>query len=253
MATVTVFTADRMQAIEDGAIVDGDVIGDDLILTTKVGTPINAGNVRGPQGTIGNTGAPGQDNVFIVRASDPTTNLVLSNTQTIDGVALVAGDRVLAKNQTAAQDNGIWVVVSGGAWTRATDADSSAEIAAAMVRVQEGTQHGGTRWTTSFKKTDTFGTTAMVWRRVLDGLNSAIITIGVQSTDASGFVTITHGLGWAPSAVFGMNSVPASTFPVLWGVDTIGTTSFRCRFMNASTAGAAVSLSVQSQKLLCIR
>lgn len=252
MATVTVFTADRMQAIEDGAIIDGDVIGDDLILTTKDGTPINAGNVRGPQGTIGNTGAPGQDNVFIVRASDPTANLVLSNTQTIDGVALVAGDRVLAKNQTAAQDNGIWVVVSGGAWTRATDADSSAEIAAAMVRVQEGTQHGGTRWTTSFKKTDTFGTTAMVWRRVLDGLNAAIITFS-GTTDASGFLTVTHNLGWTPTAVFAMNGSPASNFPVLWGADTFGTTTFRGRYFNANSPGAAASMATGSQKYLCIR
>lgn len=252
MATVTVFTAERMQAIEDGAIVDGDVIGDDLILTTKDGTPINAGNVRGPQGTTGNTGAAGQDNVFIVRASDPTANLVLSNTQTIDGVSLVAGDRVLAKNQTNAQDNGIWVVVSGGAWTRATDADSSAEIAAAMVRVQEGTQHGGTRWTTSFKKTDVFGSTAMAWRRVLDGLNAAVITVS-GTTDANGFLTVTHGLGWAPSAIFGMNSSPSANFPVLWGVDTIGTTTFRCRFLNASSAGASVSQATGSQKFLCIR
>ena len=48
MATITGLTADRMIAIENASVIDGDVVGDDLILTTKGGSQINAGNVRGP-------------------------------------------------------------------------------------------------------------------------------------------------------------------------------------------------------------
>ncbi|MET0786862.1 MAG: hypothetical protein ABWY25_09165, partial [Paenisporosarcina sp.] len=68
MATVTSFTAERMLAIENTTVVDGDVIGNDLVLLTREGTQINAGSVRGPQGIqglvgpqgpIGNTGPPG--------------------------------------------------------------------------------------------------------------------------------------------------------------------------------------------------
>lgn len=255
MATVTVFTADRMAALENGTVVDGSVVGDNLILTTHDGTPIDAGNVRGPIGTTGNTGntgPAGADAAFVVRASDPNANLTLSNTQTIDGVALVAGDRVLARNQTTAANNGIYVVVSGGAWTRATDADAAAEISGKIVIVQEGTLHAGTRWTNNFKKTDTIGTTAMTWQRVLDGFNAVVIAVS-GTTDASGFLTVTHGLGWAPSAIFAMNSSPSVNFPVLWGIDTIGTTTFRCRFFNASSAGAANAQATGSQKFLCIR
>src|SRR6478736_6645284 len=51
-----------------------------------------------------------------VRAAT-TANITLSGTQTIDGVALSAADRVLVKNQTNAAQNGIWVVASG-AWSR---------------------------------------------------------------------------------------------------------------------------------------
>ena len=58
MPTVTSFTAARSQAIEDGAIVDGTVFGDDLILIKHDGSTINAGSVRGPQG---NTGPGGTD------------------------------------------------------------------------------------------------------------------------------------------------------------------------------------------------
>lgn len=54
MASVTGYTAARMQEIENAAIVDGEVVGDDLILTRFDTTTINAGNVRGPIGP-GNT------------------------------------------------------------------------------------------------------------------------------------------------------------------------------------------------------
>ncbi len=79
-----------------------------------------------------------------VRAAS-TVNLTLSGTQTIDGVAVVAGNRVLAKNQSTASGNGIYVVAAG-AWTRATDADTAAELTdGATVWVNEGTQ-GNTTW-----------------------------------------------------------------------------------------------------------
>lgn len=56
MATVTGLTADRMLAIEAASVVDGDVVGDNLILTQHGGTQINAGSVRGPQGDPGPVG-----------------------------------------------------------------------------------------------------------------------------------------------------------------------------------------------------
>lgn len=76
-----------------------------------------------------------------VRAAS-TGNLTLSGTQTVDGVALVAGDRVLAKDQTTASGNGIYVVAAG-AWARSIDTDSSAEVTPGMaVSVEEGTTNG---------------------------------------------------------------------------------------------------------------
>jgi hypothetical protein len=48
--TITGYTATRMQAIEDGTVVGGSVVGDNLILTRHDAATINAGNVRGPQG-----------------------------------------------------------------------------------------------------------------------------------------------------------------------------------------------------------
>ena len=88
-------------------------------------------------------------------------NLVLSGTQTIDGVALVAGNRVLVKEQTTGSANGIYVVAAG-AWSRATDADTSAEVTTGMyVYVEEGTQFGGSAWVLSTTGTITLGTTSL--------------------------------------------------------------------------------------------
>ncbi len=56
MATITGLTAERMLEIEAASVVDGDVSGNDLILTRHDGTIINAGNVRGPAGPTGPMG-----------------------------------------------------------------------------------------------------------------------------------------------------------------------------------------------------
>jgi hypothetical protein len=74
------------------------------------------------------------------------SNITLSDIQTIDGIALVAGDRVLVKNQTTQSQNGVYIVASGS-WTRATDADTTDEIEGATVMVRLGTVNNNTQWT----------------------------------------------------------------------------------------------------------
>jgi hypothetical protein len=67
---------------------------------------------------------------------------------TIDGVVLVAGDRVLVKNQTTSSQNGIYVVQASGAATRALDFDTNTEIVSGdFVFVSYGTENASTGWT----------------------------------------------------------------------------------------------------------
>lgn len=103
-----------------------------------------------------------------------TANITLSGTQTVDGVALVAGNRCLVKNQTAAQDNGIYEV-SAGAWTRTADANTASKITGAAINVDSGTLNGGKLFDTDFKATDTLGTTAMNFYSFVD-TNGATFT-----------------------------------------------------------------------------
>jgi hypothetical protein len=67
-----------------------------------------------------------------------------------------------------AATNGVYIV-DASTWTRATDMDSAAEVAAASVPVLKGTNNGGKTFNTSFKSTDTLGTTAMNWDEVITG------------------------------------------------------------------------------------
>jgi phage-related tail fiber protein len=75
-----------------------------------------------------------------------TAPVVLIGLQTIDGVALVAGDRVLVKNQAVAKDNGLYVAAAG-VWARSADADSSLEVTPGLfVHVERGTINGDSIW-----------------------------------------------------------------------------------------------------------
>lgn len=72
-------------------------------------------------------------------------NVALNAPQTIDGVVLVAEDRVLVKGQTDPKTNGIYVV-KAGAWVRANDADVASELLNAAVFVSQGTTYADTAW-----------------------------------------------------------------------------------------------------------
>ena len=92
-----------------------------------------------------------------------TANITLSNTQTIDGVSLSVGDRVLVKDQSTASQNGIYVVASG-AWSRSTDADEPAEINPGMFFfVEEGSSYADSGWVMTADGAITVGTSSITF------------------------------------------------------------------------------------------
>lgn len=95
-----------------------------------------------------------------------TANITLSGPQTIDGRAVIAGDRVLVKNQTTTSQNGIYQV-NAGAWTRTTDADVRDELVSAFVFIPHGsTQNRNTAWVCTIES-GAIGTATMVWNESL--------------------------------------------------------------------------------------
>jgi hypothetical protein len=81
-------------------------------------------------------------------AAATTGDVTLSGEQTIDGVALVDGDRVLVKDQANPEENGIYIVRTG-AWDRAADMDDWTGVLNAYVWVEEGDTHGSSGWVVS--------------------------------------------------------------------------------------------------------
>lgn len=102
-----------------------------------------------------------------VRAAS-TGNLTLSGAQTVDGVAVVAGDRVLVRQQTTASQNGIYVAAAG-AWVRATDFDANSEVLGASCFVSEGTSLGNTVWVMTTDGPVTLSTTPLVFTQTNAG------------------------------------------------------------------------------------
>jgi hypothetical protein len=90
-----------------------------------------------------------------------SANITRSGLQTVNGVVLVAGDRVLVKDQSTASENGIYIA-SATAWTYAVGADDWDEYVGAIVFVVEGALTG-TAWFCTAQPGGTLGVTAMNW------------------------------------------------------------------------------------------
>lgn len=166
----------------------GSITGTGALTFTAGGTdsnvnlvPTGAGIVDAGGKRVGNAATPTQSSDLATKAyvdslsngldvkqsvrAATTSNITLSNTQTIDGVALSAGNRVLVKDQTIGSENGIYVV-SLTAWTRATDFDNTPDIEVSpgtFFFVEEGTTQADNGYVVSNDTAITIGTTAIVF------------------------------------------------------------------------------------------
>jgi len=129
-----------------------------------------------------------------------TANISLTGEQTIDGV-LTSTSRVLVKNQTAAEDNGIYVSAAG-AWSRATDMDAWDEVPGAYVLSTGGTVNGDTGWVCTGNPGGVLGTTDIDWVQFFGvGANTAGTLIDITGTTISiaaggdGQLIVTTGAG----------------------------------------------------------
>lgn len=99
-----------------------------------------------------------------------TLATAFANGQSIDGVTLVTGDRILLKNQTAGAENGIYVVAASGPPSRATDADTNGELKpGTAVTVVEGTANADKVFQIISDSAITIGTTAQTWGQLGGG------------------------------------------------------------------------------------
>lgn len=113
-----------------------------------------------------------------------TANVTLSGLQTIDGVSLADGDRILVKDQTSGSENGIYVVRSTG-WERAKDFDGALDVRkGTLIRVTDGTANANSWWNISTDDPITIGTTAIAFAAGISDLDAKVTAAQAAQTAA---------------------------------------------------------------------
>jgi hypothetical protein len=131
--------------------------------------------------------------VRVATTAAVTLATAFENGDVLDGVTLATGNRVLVKDQADGAENGIYTVNASGAPTRATDADTAAEVTASFaVFVEEGTVNADSAWTLTNNGTVTIGTTALVFTQ-FTGLGQ--ITAGNGLTKLANTLDVVAGTG----------------------------------------------------------
>lgn len=197
-----------------------------------------------------------------------TGHITLSGLQTVDGINLVAGDRILVKNQNFAGDNGIYVAATE-AWVRATDADTSAKVTPGLsLPVEEGTENADTIWMLVTNGAITIGTTPLefdwVGRRNLAPITSPAFN-GVPTAptpaqfDASAKLATTefvkkHGLEASGVSYFNTSTI-LDTSHIGGGVYAYGSNplSFSLPQVSVARVGARIEIWNTSSQTLTIQ
>lgn len=122
--------------------------------------------------------------VRVATTANGTLATAFENGDTIDGITLATGDRILLKDQTTAADRGIYIVAASGAPTRATDADASGEIKdGTYVWVQSGTVNADQGWVVTATASTPWvpGTDSSTWTQ-FSGASTTTAGAGLTAT-----------------------------------------------------------------------
>ena len=131
----------------------------------------------------------------VVAASTGNVNIASPGTS-LDGVTLVAQDRILLKDQTTASQNGIYVwTASAAALTRALDATTGVQLSGATTTVQRGTVNADRIYRCTADDPITVGTTNLPWVQVGAGGGGEIVTAGAGLTKSGTTLDVGQGTG----------------------------------------------------------
>tara|TARA_B100000073_G_scaffold60083_1_gene44585 strand:+ start:575 stop:2260 length:1686 start_codon:yes stop_codon:yes gene_type:complete len=105
-----------------------------------------------------------KNSVRVATTANGTLSSAFANGQTVDGITLATGDRILLKDQSTGSQNGIYTVNASGAPTRATDFDADSEVTGGtFFFVEEGTVNADNGFVMTNDGTVTVGSTALVF------------------------------------------------------------------------------------------
>ncbi|WP_171272716.1 phage tail protein [Aeromonas media] len=167
-----------------------------------------------------------------------TGAIALSAAQTIDGVVLAVGDRVLVKDQADAKQNGVYLVAAQ-AWTRTTDADTGAKLnAGARLYVEEGAVNGGKVWTLATTGAITLGTTLLQFKDEHPAATQQIAGVSRFATQAEAIAGVLDTVAVAPKEMkAAMEALLDIVAPVGVPIQWVAATPPNSRFLIAQGQG----------------
>jgi len=164
------------------------------------------------------------------------SNITLSGTQSVSGVSLIAGDRVLVAGQTTASQNGVYVV-EAGAWTRATDSDTDAELRGYIINIAGSGTYAGYKYINTNATAITVGTTAITYAEFSNLIETDPIFSAWrdQSRTANTFWAAPNGSNGAAT----WRAILAADIPIL-NQNTTGSASVLATARTIAASGDAV-------------
>ena len=130
-----------------------------------------------------------KQSVRVATTANGALATAFANGQTVDGIVLATGDRILIKNQAAQDENGVYVVNASGAPTRASDFTITSQFAlGTAVLVQVGTANAGSTFFTSTLPA-IVGTNNWVWTSAGGGGGGATDINGLTDGSVTGSPT----------------------------------------------------------------
>ena len=230
----------------------------------------NANNVALTGGTITGLGDPSSsseaatknyvDNLVtglrtrVIARVASTANVVLAsgleNGDTLDGVTLATGNRVLLKNQTTTSQNGLYTVVASGTASRDTEFDTISELAGQLILVSEGTTNADTMYLCTTDTSATLGSSAITYTQVFPSAGGTVTSVAVADSGSSEFTvtgspitssgTISLAVNSIAATKIGTGTVDNTEFGYLNGV----TSTIQTQIDNKAGAGFAIAMAI---------
>lgn len=165
----------------------------------------------------------------------------------VDGVSLVANDRILVTGQTTSSYNGLYTVSivgtgSNGTWVRTSDTNATGEINSGMiVMVTEGTEWANTSWKLITNNPIIIGTTALTFLQNTGNSFSIINVVSSSNVVANGVSSTVSFASGNNISITGNNTADTITFAVSDSPSFIG---------NVTAGNISVTGNIQSGNIL---
>ena len=166
----------------------------------------------------------------------------LQNGDTIDGVTLVTGDRVLVKDQSTASENGLYTVVASGTASRDTEHDTIAELSGQMVVVNQGTANDNKIFLCTTDSDATLGSSDITYTQVTPSNTGTVTSVGVADAGSSEFTVTGSPVTSSGTISLAVNSIANTKITGLGTASTqdVGTSANNVVQLNGSAQLPAV-------------